>query len=116
MINRSGEDVEKISAKNLVENLEKLSEKYESVAVITPGLKDAKTLQKALPENLGFMLVDDLTGQVGERKIVVPASLSKGLEFDAVVVIEPNKNLKIAKNIKYVSATRALHKLVMVEM
>ena len=116
MINRSGEDVEKISAKNLVENLEKLSKKYESVAVITPGLKDAKTLQKALPENLGFMLVDDLTGQVGERKIVVPASLSKGLEFDAVVVIEPNKNLKIAKNIKYVSATRALHKLVMVEM
>lgn len=115
-INRSGEDVEKISAQNLKETLKNLAEKYESVAVITPGLKEAKVVQKALPEALQFMLVDDLTGQVKDRKIVVPCALSKGLEFDAVVVIQPNKTLKIAKNINYVAATRALHKLVMVEM
>lgn len=116
MINRSGEKVEKISAQNLKETLKTLTDRYESVAVITPGLKEAKTIQKALPEDLGFMLVDDLTGQVKDRKIVVPCALSKGLEFDAVVVIQPNKTLKIAKNISYVAATRALHKLVMVEM
>lgn len=116
MINRNGEEVEKISAKNLSEKLETLVQKFESVAVITPGLKEAKQIQKALPEELGFTLVDDLTGQVKDRKIVVPTALSKGLEFDAVVVIQPNKSLKISKNIKYVAATRALHKLVMVEM
>lgn len=115
-INRSGEDVETISAKNLAEKLKELTGKYESVAVITPGLKEAKLVQKTLPENLGFMLVDDATGQVKDRKIVVPTALSKGLEFDAVVVVQPNKNLKIAKNINYVATTRALHKLVMVEM
>ena len=52
------------------------------------------------------------------RLMIMPASLSKGLEFDVVIVPNASKqNYQsfMDKNLLYVTCTRALHKLYLSE-
>lgn len=113
--NREGDEVEIINQKNLNKTLKKLCDKFESVAVICPAKKDAEKTANEIPENLGFTVIDETCGEVKNRRVVLPVSMSKGLEFDAVVYVGQTNKEKIFKNIKYVACTRALHNLVVVE-
>ncbi len=45
-------------------------------------------------------------------KIIIPSYLSKGLEFDATILILDDNN--IGENLKYIMATRALHEMIVV--
>ena len=119
--NRSGEDVvviedDKTCKKSLCASLKSLCQKYESVAVICPSQKMAQKVYDGIPKEYDFLLVDDNCGQVKARHVVLPAFASKGLEFDAVVYVAQKSKHNICKNIKFVACTRALHRLVVVEV
>ena len=45
-------------------------------------------------------------------KVLLPAYLAKGLEFDGVIVVDNNE---IQPLLKYIMCTRALHRLSVIE-
>ena len=119
--NREGEDVlvlddDKHCAKKLCANIKALCQKHESVAIVCQSKKIAQNVFEKIPQDLGFDLIDDASGEVKARRVVMAVAQSKGLEFDAVVYIGKESKHPIIKNIKYVACTRALHNLVVVEV
>ena len=119
--NREGEDVvvlddDKACAKKLCANIKTLCQKHESVAIVCQSKKIAQNVFEKIPQDLGFDLIDDASGEVKARRVVMAVAQSKGLEFDAVVYIGKESKHPIIKNIKYVACTRALHNLVVVEV
>ena len=119
--NREGEDVvvlddDKHCAKKLCVNIKALCQKHESVAIVCQSKKIAQNVFEKIPQDLGFDLIDDASGEVKARRVVMAVAQSKGLEFDAVVYIGKESKHPIIKNIKYVACTRALHNLVVVEV
>jgi DNA helicase-2/ATP-dependent DNA helicase PcrA len=75
-------------------------------------LKKLKKLASLIKEKTSIKILDreDIIYNKGE--IVIPAYFAKGLEFDAVIIVnsEADEELKEDK-LKYVMATRALHQL-----
>ena len=119
--NREGEEVlvlddDKHCAKKLCANIKTLCQKHESVAIVCQSKKIAQNVFEKIPQDLGFDLIDDASGEVKARRVVMAVAQSKGLEFDAVVYIGKESKHPIIKNIKYVACTRALHNLVVVEV
>ena len=83
---------------------------YETIAVICKTEEDAKNVRR--------MLCMDGNTEFSNGVMVLPVSLTKGLEFDAVVLWKPDRerygnNPKDAK-LLYVAITRALHELHMI--
>ncbi len=66
-----------------------------------------------LEKDINVTLIDDKTVQAKTDIVVIPAYLSKGLEFDAVIVYnDPDSKYKRdEKNLLYVACTRAQHEL-----
>ncbi|MGG7144682.1 HelD family protein [Clostridium nigeriense] len=97
---------------NLLEDYQE--EKYENVAIIT---KDKEELNIIAPElkkytNILAFNKSDIIYRGG--KVLVPSYYAKGLEFDAVIIVdfdESTDNL-----IKYIMSTRALHRLSVVKV
>lgn len=90
--------------KTLLGNIQK---KFETIAVICRDEKDTEEVQKIL----GIEKQEGFCNGI----MVLPVALTKGLEFDAVVLWQPDKerygeNIKEAK-LLYVAITRALHEL-----
>lgn len=112
---RHGEEVEYVSD-NLNSILEKLKEKYNTIAVITKTQDDANKIYNELKNNIKINLINSNNLTYDNNINILPSYLSKGLEFDAVIVVNPenkyftkdNNDLKLL----YVSMTRALHKLI----
>lgn len=90
--------------KTLLGNIQK---KFETIAVICRDEKDTEEVQKIL----GIEKQEGFCNGI----MVLPVAITKGLEFDAVVLWQPDKerygeNIKEAK-LLYVAITRALHEL-----
>ena len=104
---RHGDKVE-YTNKSIEELIEKLKEKYNTIAIITNTLEDAKELHKKF-KNYDLITPTDISY---ESKItILPSYLSKGLEFDAVIILNTFKENILEQKLLYVSMTRALHKL-----
>ena len=117
-VNRSGEDVEFLRSRNQIKTLEKIiaerekSHRKQSVAIICKTKKQISALQKASPELKKFKLLEKATPRT--KKIITTPAKAKGVEFDCVIVpnsTEESYNNELDRNLLYVSATRALHKL-----
>lgn len=105
---RHGEKVEytKSSIKELIENLK---QKYNTIAIITKTLKEAQELHKQYKE---YELITPTDISYESKITILPSYLSKGLEFDAVLILDTfNKENNLDLRLLYVSMTRALHKL-----
>ena len=105
---RHGEKVEytKSSIKELIENLK---QKYNTIAIITKTLKEAQELHKQYKE---YDLITPTDISYESKITILPSYLSKGLEFDAVLILDTfNKENNLDLRLLYVSMTRALHKL-----
>ena len=88
--------------------MDRLSKKYNRIALI---VKDELLDECAhlCDKDTDFITSDNL-----KSRLIVPVSTIKGLEFDAVIIYM-DKNTKFSeneKNLFYVSATRAVHELV----
>jgi len=57
-----------------------------------------------------LQLIDSENRAITEKALVMPAALTKGLEFDRVIV-PVNTNAPVSDRIMYLSSTRALHEL-----
>lgn len=114
---RHGDNVEYLDNINIVELVNKLKEKYKSIAIITKDQEDANKLFEESKNKLEITLINSNNLSYENDVIVLPNYLSKGLEFDAVIILDLNKydknNISDMK-LLYVSMTRALHKLYVV--
>ncbi len=86
-----------------------------SIAIITKDNSEALRIYKILKKKsiYTFELVEGKEKELTEELIVIPSYLTKGLEFDCTIIIDPSeKNYKeniLDERLLYVSLTRALH-------
>ncbi|MHC6178515.1 HelD family protein [Clostridium sp. JNZ X4-2] len=115
---RSGTEVveEQISSLNklvdrILKDMVELKEKgYESIAVICKNLKDTEILSNLIKKTMYIKLIngEDMIYSSGE--VILPSYFAKGLEFDAVIMIDTSYSHE-EDTLKYIVATRALHEL-----
>ena len=102
--------------KQLESILEKVDYKKNSVGIITGDIETAKSVFDELCKNKTeneISLIKNAYSVAGTNIQVVPISLSKGLEFDTVVLIEKGKLFEHSGKNKflYIGATRAINRL-----
>ncbi len=98
---------------SLLNDINTLKSKYKSIAIITKDYKEAYKVYDLLKDNIKISLVEEKTKEFFKELIIIPAYLSKGLEFDAVIAYNNRENSyrKNEKNLLYVACTRAQHEL-----
>lgn len=119
---RSGEPVRKVEAKSEEEFVKKIDaiikdykkKEFDSIAVVCRDLESTEKYGNLLRNNNSLKLIDreDVIYQGGT--VIIPSYLAKGLEFDAVIIVEDDKYTEKDK-FMYVMATRALHELAVVK-
>lgn len=114
---RYGKEVEVYKTKEpaqktaaLIEEIQKRG--YDTTAVICRNEKEAEEVRQQLKELLG---VDGEEEEFRKGVMVLPIQLTKGLEFDAVILWNPDEKAYEEKEgdakLLYVAVTRALHEL-----
>ena len=102
-------------ARAIADSIEELKDKgINSIAVICKTLDRCKEIQKIIKKNVPQLQL--ITGKEDKYQggmVIVPSYLSKGLEFDAVLIAGGEEYFHEELDIKllYVAMTRALHKL-----
>ncbi|MCQ4937311.1 HelD family protein [Anaerotignum propionicum] len=120
--NRSGDVPLIIEAKNTELLDEKVmkeaiySEKqgFASIAILCKDLKAAEGLYERLKEKIEIHLVRSGDNLNTAGIFIIPITMSKGLEFDSVLVYgvdESHYHTKDDKKLLYIASTRALHRL-----
>ena len=99
--------------KNLLEDIKTLQNNYKSTAVITKDRKEAEYLYELIKDEIDISLVDANTKSFHKDLIIIPAYVSKGLEFDSVIIYnDRNNTYKVnERNLLYVACTRCQHEL-----
>jgi DNA helicase-2/ATP-dependent DNA helicase PcrA len=116
---RSGEPVieEKTgSEEELVEKIDELlgrlrQKEYENIAVLCRDLEETERLGRKLKSKEYVKVIDTEDIVYSGGTLVIPSYFAKGLEFDAVILIQDKAREEESK-LNYVMATRALHELV----
>lgn len=122
-VNRHGTPVEIRKCENKSEMLARLEDEiksglnknYSRIAIIAKDDEEAKELYKIFDNKLKCVLLSKQNTLIETGVIFTSSGMSKGLEFDEVII--PNcdaTNYETAtdKKVLYISATRALHELV----
>jgi len=115
------EYVEYLAEKELVENVErivlKVKEKgFSSIACITKTDGESLKLYKLLKKKIEhpFQLLKENEGLKDGHIAIVPSYLSKGLEFDVVIIVAMDERFmkdEIDIKLLYVAMTRPMHEL-----
>lgn len=105
---------EKNIKEDLIKNINNLKNKYKSIAVITKNDKEANKIYNLLKNDLDISLIKTDSNIFDRNLVVVPSYVSKGLEFDSVIIYteKDNKYTDDEKYLYYVSCTRCQHELV----
>ncbi|OPA77728.1 DNA helicase UvrD [Paenibacillus selenitireducens] len=120
---RSGQQVQ-VLEKTSVEQLQVIQDaiqqfeqsEYNTTALLTRTLEEARTLyQTLLDQGLNVNLIDGSQNEYQGGISVLPVYLSKGLEFDAVLLMDADayhyREGAMDAKLLYVGCTRALHEL-----
>lgn len=102
----------------LIEEVKDLQEEnYESIGIICKNLDSAVKLSQMVNDKIHVTTIKNENIIYKSGLVIMPSYFSKGLEFDAVILVEDNKNKlnSIDNNLKYIMATRALHQLVVLK-
>lgn len=87
---------------------------YQSIGLICKTEKEASSLYKILKDEIQIKLIKSDSMATLDGTFIIPIYLSKGLEFDSVLILNTDKNTyysKDDKNLLYIACTRALHRL-----
>ncbi len=122
-LDRHGQEPEIKKAGNLIEDIakeiEKLkSEGFDSNAIICRDMAHAEILYSELKYKIPTLIkVDKDTTVRGGQNVIIPIYLTKGLEFDGVIIpdIEMFDGHPDEKGMQYVACSRALHRLTVFE-
>lgn len=113
----SGTDDIKVIAEHITERYHELKKKgYSSIAVLTRSDATVKRLYPYL-RDIKISNVSEKNTSYTMGTVLMPSYLSKGLEFDAVIVLDiKNDKFKIEEelNLFYTCCTRALHDLTII--
>lgn len=108
---RHGDNVEYTDT-DILTLISKLKTTYETVSIITKTKEEANNIYENLKHKIDINLITSDNLNYDSKINILPSYLSKGLEFDAVILIDNfDKNNEIDLKLLYVSMTRALHKL-----
>ncbi len=112
-LNRSGSAPQCLSYDRILDEIAACREQgYESIALITKTRRDAEAWQAKLADKMHLPILGR-NAQMG-NVFLAPLSLSKGLEFDAVLVMDcdaAHYGQAGDERLLYVACTRALHRL-----
>ncbi len=101
---------DKLDYNLLIDKINYLKNKYNSVAIITKSIEEANLIHDNIKEQISEInIVDINTEKFNKNLIIMPAYASKGLEFDSVVIIN---NFDKDKYLYYVAVTRSQHELI----
>lgn len=120
--NRSGEEPVLLGAADTESLVEKLCDTinqcqtagYQSIGLIVKNQKNTMVLFEALQQKMSVNLIRHNTVVEIEGVSIMPLYLSKGLEFDAVLICDvsaENYHSEADKRLLYIGCTRALHRL-----
>lgn len=87
---------------------------YKSIGVISRNKEEAFRAYKHLSKFTDIKLVQKDDHEYSNGVVIIPSYLSKGLEFDVVIVLDAGGDNYVRedeKNLLYTVCTRALHKL-----
>jgi DNA helicase-2/ATP-dependent DNA helicase PcrA len=87
---------------------------YQSIGLICKTEKEASSLYEILKDEIQIKLIKSDSMAALDGTFIIPIYLSKGLEFDSVLILNTDKNTyysKDDKNLLYIACTRALHRL-----
>lgn len=108
---RHGDNVE-YTNDDLLGIINKLKDKYETISIITKTQDESNKLYSILSKDIDINLINSYNLNYDHNINILPSYLSKGLEFDSVIIIDTfDKENIIDLKLLYVSMTRALHKL-----
>lgn len=96
----------------LLKSIKKFKEKgYESIAVICKNSMEVDKINDIIKDSIYIKTInkEDIIYTSGEN--IVPSYFAKGLEFDAVILIDKNIQDENYDKTMYVMSTRALHEL-----
>ncbi|WP_195988329.1 AAA family ATPase [Clostridium sp. D53t1_180928_C8] len=94
----------------ILETLEEYDdENYDNIAIITKDKEDLKNIAPELKKFTKLLSFDREEVMYRGGKVIVPSYYAKGLEFDGVIIV--NFDDKTDDLVKYIMATRALHRL-----
>lgn len=99
----------------LIDDINYLKDKYNSLAIITKSKKEAQELYDNIKGKIvGISLMEENNKKFNKDFVIVPSYLAKGLEFDSVIAYnnKENKYTKEEKYLLYVVLTRAQHELI----
>ena len=97
----------------LVEDIKHLQEEYKSLALITKDEKEAEKIYDMIKDDVSISLVGADSKKFKKDCIIIPAYVSKGLEFDSVIIYNDRENTyrNNERNLLYVACTRCQHEL-----
>ena len=98
---------------SLIKDIDYLQNTYKSTALITKDSKEAEKIYELLKNDINISLVEANSRKFNKKLIIVPAYVSKGLEFDSVIIYNDRDNSyrNNERNLLYVACTRCQHEL-----
>jgi DNA helicase-2/ATP-dependent DNA helicase PcrA len=117
---RQGSEVSTISGneKDLINKIKEESEKGKTLAVITKTAEQSRRLCKSVKKTVeNIRLCDNKSCELSSAPVIMPLALTKGLEFDSVIVADESRCFSGEGNERfmYLASTRALHSLTVFE-
>ena len=117
---RQGSGVTTISGneKDLINKIKEESEKGKTLAVITKNAEQSRRLYKSVKKTVeNIRLCDNKSCELSSAPVIMPLALTKGLEFDSVIVADESRCFSGEGNERfmYLASTRALHNLTVFE-
>lgn len=101
---------DKLDYNLLINKINELKYKYNSVAIITKSIDEAQIVYGNIKNKINDINIVDIdTDKFNKKFLIIPAYASKGLEFDSVIIIN---NFDKDKYLYYVAVTRSQHELI----
>lgn len=97
---------------NLISSLEKAG--HQTIAIICKTEDETRKAYEQLSKNLNVQLMTKNTYSYSKGILVLPSYLSKGIEFDAVLIYDASKEAygrELERKLFYTACTRAMHEL-----
>lgn len=94
-----------------------IKKKLKSIAIITKTQYEGNIIYEKLKKEVDISVINDDNQEYNGGICIITSRLSKGLEFDAVIISDANEQNYVSDNdldmkLLYVSMTRAMHSLV----
>ncbi|MDZ5609090.1 RNA polymerase recycling motor HelD [Bacillus pseudomycoides] len=105
----------KVHHKKIVDQIEQLKQSgHKTIAVICKTAKESEEAYHALQTSLQVRLIKKETSSFDTGILIIPSYLSKGVEFDAVIIYDASKkkySRESERKLFYTACTRAMHEL-----